>query len=255
MLRSKFAAAILLAEVAETVLGYQWPVLPDSGSISDPSPINAVVGEYRDTTPFASCNAARCPHFHDGVDIGRPGGWEVYPSVSGTVSKGAISGETVTVIATIDGSKFGYIHIKPDDDLAESVGEENAPPFSVTAGVDVLGRVIPKWSHLHFREKNSADTTVLNKLRSGGLDNFVDNISPVVSTIDLFDADSPGAALGTVVPVGTTDIIIRTHAQDIQSIPPGSKEASKNTGIYQIGYRVYSEDGSTLIEDNFPTNT
>ena len=238
MSRGVLILSILLGAVP--AYAYQWPAFPNQGSLEDPSPINDVIGAYRDTE-LSGCPAP-CPHLHDGTDIGLPIGTTVYPSVSGTAV--SASAQSVDVVA---GNRYSYIHIVPDAVLVNEIN--NSPNgVAVEAGVRLLGTINSE-AHLHFRERDSGNLNVLNNLRAGGLDNYIDNVSPTVSNISLLDTTNPVQPLDISKPITAKEVTIRAHAQDAQS------NGSSNTGIYQIGYQVFSADGSQLLVNKFPAQT
>jgi hypothetical protein len=210
---------------------YEWPFPPFNSQQS----INSTLGEYRDTAT-TGCPAP-CPHFHDGVDLPKPQNQVVFSVSGGTIT--AKTNDTLS-IATGDGF-FHYVHVV-----------SNLAINTIVEARDPIGSVNSE-NHLHFKETVFNNTTVLNSLRSGGgLTPYSDNRMPVVNNIELFNANMIGGPpIGNVIPEEVTSIRVRSRARDRQSSGLGSD----NTGIYQIGYKVFDAATNQLVVNAFPLQT
>ena len=199
-------------------MALDWPIKV-GGSFSTPSPINATLGEYRDTAPG--------PHFHNGVDISAGNGTAVYSILAG---KASVADDTVSVASA--SVVLSYVHISP---VAELNGKN-------VAAHQLLGHVAG--GHLHLTEQSS--NSYQNSLRaSGGLTGYTDNSLPQVWDVKLYDLAEPGleTPLGAVIPPGVESIVVIARALDKQD-----SGGSQNTGVYEIGYKIIDETGQ--VADN-----
>ena len=237
----KIQSILFLAEIlslTSPLMAYQWPLSP----FNVQQPINATLGEYRDTGT-ATCPGP-CPHFHDGVDIGGAQGSPVYASVSGIVTSQDIGATSIKV--EVSSGYFMYAHIAPNTVLISSA---TLGPVPVFAGQTILGTINFSPPHLHFKETDLSGN-VLNPLRAGALTPYSDTTPPQVLSVQLLNANAPAGSppIGPAVGASVPALDIRAQAHDLQSL------GSQNVGVYQIGYQIENLDTGNQTS-NFPEQT
>jgi hypothetical protein len=196
---------------------YPWPVTPFSSS----QRITGTFGEYRGPSS---------PHFHNGTDIPKADGSNVYPVLNARVSTVAPGGANAYVRA----DNNVYVHINPATGL--SVGQ------AVTQGQTVLGTIVGGQGHVHLSE--GPPGAYINALRQGGgLNPFVDTFAPEISQIQ-FKLEGTGQALSPGGLTATVRILFRVEEP---SVGPGSSASGRNNGAYKVGYRVWNQARTEIV--------
>ena len=196
---------------------YPWPVTPFTSS----QRITGTFGEYRGPSS---------PHFHNGTDIPKADGSNVYPVLNARVSTVAPGGANAYVRA----DNNVYVHINPATGL--SVGQ------AVTQGQTVLGTIVGGQGHVHLAE--GPPGAYINALRQGGgLNPFVDTYAPEISQIQ-FKLEGTGQALSPGGLTATVRILFRVEEP---SVGPGSSASGRNNGAYKVGYRVWNAARSEIV--------
>lgn len=185
-------------------LVYHWPVRP----FDRQHPIRGNFGDPRTLVDESSFGAdtPRSPGsytFHNGVDISAPTGTPVYPVVSGTARIGYAD---EVIVVTGDGRRFQYFHIRP----AIRPGEY------VQAYRTVLGRILPRWLHVHLTEIDGF--SVHNPVDPGHLEPYRDRTAPVVDALAFSDSDGGAIDAGHL----RGSVLVAADAYDIPPLPvPG----------------------------------
>jgi pimeloyl-ACP methyl ester carboxylesterase len=212
-----------------SLLAYHWPVKPFDrqhpirGNFGDPRTLSSEeLGADRPRSPGSFT-------FHNGVDISAPTGTPVYPVVSGIAHVN--SGDFVAV-TTNDRRTFQYFHIKP----AVQTGQP------VIAYRTVLGRVRPRWEHVHlteidhFRAHNPTDP--------GHLEPYRDHTIPDVDEL-LFSTET-GASLDPQALHGT--VLITASSDDLPPIPVPGHWLDFPVTPALIAWRMTSKTGTVVPE-------
>ena len=238
MLRKLFIIFIIIipycnSQAQSDTIHYPWPVKPFFSSHS----INGTFGEFR--------NTLSSDHFHNAVDIGEPDGNPVYPCINGTVYNFVTNGYNsyINVKSIVNGKKkhLTYYHVVPSPSL--SIGQ------NVTTGETIIGTIYNGAAHVHLIEREMMDQSSsslgvsLNPIRpEGGLKPYTDTQSPVIypSTLE-FRKDRSTIKLSPNALIGKVDIIIRVAERN------GTSSVHTNNGTYILGYRILSDDTSTVI--------
>jgi len=186
-----------------TGFAYHYPVKPFDvqhpirGFFGDPRTVTtATFGEDRPGSVGSFT-------FHNGVDIYAATGTLVYPVVSGVVK--IARGDRVVVVSP-DFRTFQYYHVRP----AVHAGQR------VVAYRTLLGRVLPRWLHVHLTEIDGF--RVHNPADLGHLEPYVDRTVPTVE--DLLFTNEHGAAITPTALKGR--VLVAADAYDIPPLPvPG----------------------------------
>jgi pimeloyl-ACP methyl ester carboxylesterase len=195
-----------------SLLTYHWPVKPFDrqhpirGNFGDPRTLSTEqLGEDTPRSPGSFT-------FHNGVDISAATGTPVYPVVSGTAHVN--TGDFVAV-TTNDRRTFQYFHIRP----AVKSGQP------VIAYRTVLGRVRPKWQHVHlteidhFRAHNPADPGHLEPFR----DHTIPDVDELLFSTGTGASLDPQALHGNVLIAASSDdlppILVPGHWLDFPVTP------------------------------------
>jgi hypothetical protein len=219
---------------------YKWPVAP----LNESQGLTATFCEFR--------NTLSSDHFHNAVDISEPDGNPVYPCISGTVHSivSNSSNSYVRVRTNINGKwkHLTYLHILPNPDLY--VGQ------NVVASETILGSIYSGMGHVHLIERelvtsSSSNGAAINNVREGGgLTPYNDSYTPVIhgNTLKFYINDSnfelPHYGLS-----GKVDIKIKIEERN------GTSTIHRNNGTYLAGYRILSEDTSTVVHEPFADGT
>jgi hypothetical protein len=163
--------AISIPQAGASSGAYQWPMKP----FDQPHPIRGSFGDPRtlfraEPTQTGVLRGTGSFAFHFGVDISAPDGTNVYPVLSGVVTK--VTREWVAVDVGRD-RVFQYWHIHP----AVRVGDR------ATMGETLLGRTMDGFQHLHFSELQ--DSRSVNPLRPSGLSPYSDTTTPYVKELTM----------------------------------------------------------------------
>jgi hypothetical protein len=166
--------------------------------------------------------------FHNGVDIYAATGTPVYPVVSGRARIGY--GDEV-IVTTADDRRFQYFHIHP----------AIVPGQQVIAYRTVLGRVLPRWLHVHLSEIDGFRAH--NPLDSGHLQPYRDRTVPVVESLEV---SRPG---GQAMEADRVREVIRlaVYAFDMPSLPvPGAWFGFPVTPA-QVAWKLTSTAGRIVV--------
>ncbi len=197
---------------------YPWPVQP----INQSQYLTGTFCEFRDT--------GTSDHFHNGVDIPKADGSPVYAIANGTVTSIYPSGSDSYVRV----GRYCYLHIVPNPGLA--VGD------AVVAEQTVLGTIRPGQGHIHFIDGYYDDET--NAIRPvGGLTPYDDPWPPIIRYVKFF-ADESEQEFTSAKVTGKVDIIVKVEEQNG---PPSSSSSRLNNGTYELGYKILSADGDSVI--------
>ena len=208
------AGAISVATFAALAGAYDWPLAP-------------MDVQHNVSATFGECRGDR-DHFHDGTDIPLGYGGEVRSVDNGTVL--TIEGN-IGANSYIRVGRYCYVHVDPHPDL--HVGD------TVQKG-DVVGTTNDQ-SHIHFKDGGGASgTTIINALRPGGLEPFVDDYKPRVKNIWFYE-NGTSNRFPTAKVSGLVDIV--AWACDTTDL----STYGTNNGVYSIGYEVFAEDETTLV--------
>lgn len=207
---------------------YPWPTNP--GNVQ--KQVGGSFGEYRSTSAEG--------HYHNGTDISGGAGTPVYAVLGGVVGAAFDDGNTgydsyVRINSTINGQTkmLTYYHTRPVAGL--SVGQ------AVSAGQQISTIAIDHVHLIEYRFGTSQTAAQINSLRpDGGLVPYNDPWKPYIRYVKFFrdnsDLQLPAGNLG-----GKIDII--AHVEETN----GTTSATFNNGTYEIGYKILSEDGQTVI--------
>ncbi|RQW00517.1 MAG: M23 family metallopeptidase, partial [Calditrichaeota bacterium] len=197
---------------------YPWPVTPfDQNHL-----ITGTFCEYRSTTTPA--------HFHNGTDIPKADGSPVYSVRDGIVT--TIYGVGSNAYVRVQDK--AYVHISPNPSL--SVGD------SVYASQTILGYILSGQGHVHFTN-GYAGAEVNSMLTTNSFTPLVDTWAPDINYV-LFYQNNTSNQFTTNELSGPVDIIVKVSEKNG---PPGSSTSVLNNGTYKIGYRILSEDSSTVV--------
>ncbi|MFH0735446.1 MAG: T9SS type A sorting domain-containing protein [bacterium] len=205
---------------------YPWPLSP----MTLQRGIGGTFGEYRSTSVDG--------HYHNGVDIGNPGGTPVLAVLPGTVAVAYDDGGTgydsyVRVTATVNGQSknITYYHCRPTVNVGQAV---------------VVGQQIAKIAidHIHFVEYRLGGTVTsghINAIRpNGGLTPFNDTWKPFIRSIKFY-LDNSETLVGASSLGNKMDIIV--HVEEVT----GPSSSNSNNGTYELGYKILSEDRQTVV--------
>ncbi len=213
-----FLVLFMTVFAAQSQEQFPWPVEPFHQSHE----ITGTFCEFRDT--------GSSDHFHNGTDIPKADGQPVYPVKDGTI----VSMYTVGSNAYVRVNDIAYVHIKPNASL--SVGDR------VIAGQTILGTIYPGLGHVHFTygyvgsEKNAM-------LPNQGFTPLEDPWPPIIRYVHFYINNSL-QKFPTPRVSGAVDIVVKV---DEQNGPPSSLVSRRNNGIYKIGYKIFTQDTSTVI--------
>jgi hypothetical protein len=153
------AAGAVALGASSAAVAYDWPVAPFHRQ-------HAIRGAFDDPRSLPGFAGGS---FHFGVDIVAPDGTAVYAVAPGTVYRYP----DAVAVQEPDGREFSYWHIAA------------VVPEHVTVRVgELLGFVRAGFGHVHFAEGDGEG--YLNPLRPGALQPFVDDTTPVVGPIDVY---------------------------------------------------------------------
>ncbi len=207
------AGALFILAVAAAAGAYDWPLAP-------------MDAQHHISATFGECRAER-DHFHDGTDIPLGQGGAVLAVADGTVLTIDPAGSS----SYIRVGRYCYLHVDPNPDLHVS--------DYVHKG-DIVGTTNDQ-NHIHFKDGGGASgTTVINALRPGGLEPFVDPYKPTVQTIRFYP-NGGSSPFPTAKISGLVDIVSRSFDKTDNSTYGG------NNGVYSIGYKVFAEDETTSV--------
>ncbi|GMU84841.1 MAG: hypothetical protein AMXMBFR48_00830 [Ignavibacteriales bacterium] len=220
--------------IGQDTTRYPWPINPNNVQ----KQVGGSFGEYRSTSADG--------HYHNGTDISGSAGTPVYAVIGGQVGASFDDGNTgydsyVRINSTINGQTkmLTYYHTRPIANLA--VGQ------MITAGQQISTIAIDHVHLIEYRFGITQTAAQINSLRpNGGLIPYNDPWKPYIRYVkflrDNSDLQLPAGNLG-----GKIDII--AHVEETN----GTTSATFNNGTYEIGYKVLSEDGQTVIH-NPPDN-
>jgi hypothetical protein len=223
-------------------LSYPWPLWP----FDEPHPVRGNFGDprtvFREGGP-ASADARGSFVFHNGVDIEGKARRNVYPVVSGVVSRVR---EDEIVVSAPGGRDFQYWHLRP----------EVRPGELVTASRTVLGTIRPEAHHVHLTEVDEGFPQ--NPLAPGHLSPYIDRIAPTVASIGFLNAR--GRAVGARSLRGRVEIV--ASAYDLPSLPvegawldmPVSPAALEWRLTTPAGKVVVPEEVAVDFRDSLPVN-
>ncbi len=211
-------------------LSYGYPIKPFDrqhpirGNFGDPRTLTTEnLGEDTPRTPGSFT-------FHNGVDISAATGTPVYPVVSGVAHIGY--GDEVVVV-TGDDRVFQYFHVRP----------AIRPGRRVIAGRTLLGRVLPKWLHVHLSEIDGI--RVHNPADPGHLEPYRDHTVPSVDGL-LFRAED-GHELDPQKLHG--GLRIAADAEDRPPIPvPGEWLGFPVTPAF-VAWRMTTATGKVVVRE------
>ncbi len=233
---SLFTASILTGQ--QDTVKYQWPFPP----FDQVQTISGTFCEFR--------NTLSSDHFHNAVDIPEPDGYPVYPCLDGIVNSidaGSGINSYVRVRTLVDGKwkHITYLHILPNPNL--SLGQ------AVVKGETILGTIYSGAGHTHLTERElvssaSSSGTAMNNLRGGGgLFPYNDSWAPVIYDNTLaFYIQGTKFTLPSSGLAGKIDIKIK-----IEEIN-GTSSSARNNGTYIAGYRIWDENKTQIIYEQFP---
>jgi pimeloyl-ACP methyl ester carboxylesterase len=211
------------------LLAYHWPVKPfdrqhpTRGNFGDPRTLSPEeLSEDRPRSPGSFT-------FHNGIDISAPTGTPVYPVVSGIAH---VNSSDFVAVTTNDRRTFQYFHIKP----AVQAGQP------VIAYRTVLGKVQPKWQHVHLSEIDHFRAH--NPLDPGHLDPYRDHTIPDVG--ELAFSTETGARLGPQALYG--NVLIAASADDLPPIPVPGHWLDFPVTPALLAWRITSNAGIVLPE-------
>jgi len=211
------SAADCLALNASPARAYPWPLAPQDV-------------QHNVSATFGECRQDR-DHFHDGTDIPLGQGGAVLAVDDGTVLTIDPAGSS----SYIRVGRFCYLHVDPNPDL--HVGDP------IQQG-DLVGTTNNQ-NHIHFKDGGGASgTTIINALRPGGLEPFVDNYKPRVKNIWFYE-NGTANRFPTAKVTGLVDIV--AWACDTTDL----SAYGKNNGVYSIGYQIFAEDETTSVHGPF----
>ncbi len=230
----KILIIILFLLIGINLYCYDWPVK----IFTHQHGINATLGEYRPN------------HFHNGVDINADDSIPVYSVVTDTVLRYDASEPKNSGILTKD-SVYWYIHL---DSMAKNKSY-------IHAYTDSIGIIYANQGHLHFREGLNGAHPIINPLRSGGLDPYVDSTNPHIDSIKYYLQCSGDTLLHKDSLNRKVDIV--SIAGDTRTDAVGhSPSDTGNVSVYRIGYLVRNMK-DTLVKpywekvkfDSIPSNS
>jgi hypothetical protein len=213
-----------------SALSYHYPVKP----FDRQHPIRGYFGDPRTlTSKEFGADSPGSPgsySFHNGVDISAPAGAPVYPVVSGIAHIGYAD---EVIVVTGDGRVFQYFHIQP----AVRSGQQ------VRAYRTLLGRVLPRWLHVHLTEIDGF--RVHNPLDPGHLEPYHDQTVPTVTELLFKDADGE-----TIDPHLLRGLVwIAADASDLPARRvPGEWLGFRVTPAL-VAWRMSSETGAPVIRE------
>ncbi len=213
-----FFGALFVISEAIAQNNYPWPVTP----FNQNHVITGTFCEYRSTTVPG--------HFHNGTDIPKADGSPVYPVRDGTVT----SLSSVGSDAYVRIQDKAYVHIMPNPSL--SIGD------SVFASQTVLGTILSGQGHVHLTN-GYVGGEVNSMLSSNSLTPLVDTWAPDIDYVRFYQNNTQNQFSGNELS-GLVDIIVKVSEKNG---PPGSSSSVLNNGTYKIGYRILSEDSSTVM--------
>jgi hypothetical protein len=213
--------ALLWTTSARSQTQFPWPITP----FDESHQITGNFAEFRDT--------GSADHFHNGTDIPKADGSPVYPVKDGIVTSiGSTSSQGNNAFVRVQ--NVAYVHIRPATSL--SIGD------SVFASETILGTILPGLGHVHFTngfvgsEKNSM-------LIQSGLTPLDDPWPPIIRYVRFY-ANNTTSQFPDNRLSGLVDIAVKV---DEQNGPPSSNTARRNNGTYTIGYKILSDDSSTVV--------
>ncbi|MHC1737490.1 MAG: peptidoglycan DD-metalloendopeptidase family protein [Ignavibacteriaceae bacterium] len=205
---------------------YSWPIAP----MTTQKQVTGTFAEYRSTSVEG--------HYHNGTDIPASAGTPVYAVLPGVVAVAYDDGSTgydsyVRITSNINGQSknLTYYHTRP----SVSVGQ------NVTTGQQISTIAIDHVHLIDYQLGSSLTDRQINSLRqNGGLVPYVDTWKPRIRYIKfLLDNSSvqvPAGGLGSKI-----DIVV--HIEEAN----GTSSSASNNGAYQVGYKVFSADGNTVV--------
>jgi hypothetical protein len=214
-----------------SALAYHYPVRP----FDRQHPIRGNFGDPRtlaDESGFGA-DTSRSPGsytFHNGIDISASTGTAVYPVVSGVARIGYAD---EVVVATGDGRKFQYFHVRP----VVWTGER------VRAYRTVLGYVLPRWLHVHLTEIDGYRTH--NPVDPGHLEPYRDKTAPAVD--ELLFSDEHGRALDAGRLRGR--ILVAADAWDVPPVPVPEPWFDFPVTPAWVGWRLRTGDGRVVLPE------
>jgi hypothetical protein len=202
---------------ASRARAYPWPLAPQDV-------------QHNVSATFGECRQDR-DHFHDGTDLPLGQGGAVLAVDDGTVLTIDPSGSN----AYIRVGRYCYLHVDPHPDL--HVGDP------IQEG-DLVGTTNNQ-NHIHFKDGGGASgTTVINSLRPGGMEPFVDEYKPRVKAIWFYE-NGTANRFPTSKVTGLVDIV--AWACDTTDL----SAYGTNNGVYSIGYEVFAADETTSVHGPF----
>ena len=206
-------AMICLAATVSPARAYPWPLAPQNV-------------QHNVSATFGECRQDR-DHFHDGTDLPLGQGGAVLAVDDGTVLTIDPSGSN----AYIRVGRYCYLHVDPHPDL--HVGDP------IQQG-DLVGTTNNQ-NHIHFKDGGGASgTTIINSLRPGGMEPFVDEYKPIVKSIRFYE-NGTANRFPTAQVSGLVDIV--AWACDTTDL----STYGRNNGVYSIGYEIFADDETTLV--------
>ena len=228
------------------LISYPWPMRDGSGNFHGPRSISSVMGDYRRN----STNTGT-PRFHRGIDIPADSGNPVYSIIS--VNGNGINVDTIGHFVKI--GDYLYEHVDPCIVDTSTVVGINDDPISPTC-IATIRHIWP--DHLHF-QIGSSDGPYYNPITYGdSLENYTDNTSPVIDTLEGIHYFVEGAEttstrieLDSIIHniiwlYGKADIRVKVRDPDVD--PVGTTPA----GIYKAYYGIKTMVGDT-IKDSLTT--
>lgn len=190
---------------------FQWPLAP-------------VDQQHRISATFDECREDR-DHFHNGTDMPLAPGEEVLSIEAGYT--GGVGSDWIRV------GQFAYVHVTPNPAITDGA-------TYIQKG-DVVGWT-DSYAHIHLNYGYYPDYK--NPLLPGKLTPFDDPYHPRSPIITLVQDGTQNPFLGSVIS-GRVDII--AQAADTTDMINNAR-IDMNNGVYKIGWALYSEDKSTLLE-------
>ncbi|RKX68392.1 hypothetical protein DRP43_05680, partial [candidate division TA06 bacterium] len=228
------------------LISYPWPMKNSSGNFHGPRSVSSVMGDYRRN----STNTGT-PRFHRGIDIPADSGNPVYSIIS--VNGNGINVDTIGHFVKI--GDYLYEHVDPCIVDTSTVVGINDDPISPTC-IATIRHIWP--DHLHF-QIGSSDGPYYNPITYGdSLENYTDNTSPVIDTLEGIHYFVEGAEttstrieLDSIIHniiwlYGKADIRVKVRDPDVD--PVGTTPA----GIYKAYYGIKTMVGDT-IKDSLTT--
>jgi len=228
------------------LISYPWPMRNSSGNFHGPRSVSSVMGDYRRN----STNTGT-PRFHRGFDMPADSGTPVYSIISD-------DGNNVHASPLNHYVRIGdylYDHVNPCIDSGTPVVGINEDPTNPDT-IATIRHIGP--DHLHF-QIGSSGGPYYNPITYGdSLENYTDNTSPVIDTLEVIHYFVEGAEttstrieLDSIIHnkiwlYGKVDIRVKVRDPDVD--PVGTIPA----GIYKAYYGIKTMVGDT-IKDSLTT--